>query len=119
MPGQDVGESGFPSLEVLKRTLVEKMQSGSSSLADLLRELGLGPDNADNLRALLARAGFAQEDVAEAEGLSAAAERLVAGLSPEARRRLAALYTDIVQGLQVGPVPPDLQRLIQQLTQGT
>ncbi|SMB99784.1 hypothetical protein SAMN00808754_3088 [Thermanaeromonas toyohensis ToBE] len=96
------------NLERLRERLLEARAAGKTNLAEVLKEMGISPDNPDILTQLLAQAGLDPAAIGDKGKLIQLITSLSQSLSPGIKENIANLYTHLVQEMG-GELPEDLK----------
>ncbi|GFN22219.1 hypothetical protein TAMC210_05350 [Thermanaeromonas sp. C210] len=97
------------NLEELRRR-VAAAGEGKANLLEMLRVMGLSPDN-QAVQQLLLEAGFRSEELGSEEKLAELVKQVTQNLTPEAKKNIATLYQQLAKDMG-GEIPQAVQQFL-------
>ncbi|MEW6230099.1 MAG: hypothetical protein AB1700_18785 [Bacillota bacterium] len=96
-------------LEMLASKVREKLERGEgNSLAGILRDLGVSPENQERLRGLLSGLGYGPSQLSDVAQMAKIAEGFLSSMPSEARKQLACMVSQVVVDMNGGNLPPEV-----------
>jgi|GEM_PF-5992448 len=101
------------NLQKLREHLLKSAVDGKTNLTEILKEMGITPDNPDMLKELVAQAGLNPADLSDKGKIIEFINSMSQNLSPEIKDSIGSLYTQLAQEMG-GKLPEDLQDFLAQ-----
>lgn len=95
--------------EELKCEIV-KSATSPEKLGEVLTKFGITPDNPETIKEIIKDAGI--KDDVDKESAVQMVKNLTQNFSPEMKKYLANLVTEVSKTIPAGPMPDDIQALI-------
>lgn len=98
--------------DLVSKVFSSKDSSDSESLAELIREFGACSANAEEIRSVLHELGYADTQLEDVNEMAKVAQDFLASMPDETRDYIMNMAMQAVSGLNLGKVPPELERLL-------
>lgn len=105
------------NLQKLREHLLKAAANGKTNLTEILKEIGITPDNPDMLKELVVQAGLNPADLTDKGKIIEFINSMSRNLSPEIKGSIANLYNQLAQEMG-GKLPEDLQDFLAQWKKG-
>lgn len=101
---------------MLASRVKEKLEQGEGcSLAGILCDLGVSPENQERVRGLLSGLGYSPSQLSDVAQMAKIAEGFLSSMLPETRKQLACMVSQVVADMNGGNLPPEVAGLLSTL----
>lgn len=104
--------------EELKKEIKDSMKTPQNleNLGDVFTKFGITPDNPETMQQIIKDAGIQEE--MNPEKAAEMVKNMTHNLSPEVKKCMADLLTQISSNMPAGPMPDDVKDLLESWKQG-
>lgn len=106
-------------LETLASKVRERLERGEGgSLASILCDLGISPENYEQIRGLLKGLGYSDSQLLDTGQMIRIAEGFLSSMPLETRRQITGMMLQVVADMNGGTLPPEVAGFVSALGDG-
>lgn len=98
--------------EFISRVRDELNYGNGRSLADILRDLGVSPENEGQFKALLAGLGISDSELHDMDRMARLAEGFLMSMPEETRQHLVHMVLQVIADMNLGDMPAEVKGVL-------